>query len=162
MAATWRWRCGELPPAGPPVGPSGSGKSTFAPAAAGVDAASRWTTCARPDGLALGPAGQPRHSARGAGPAGRRARAGGTVVWDATSLNQQQRSLVQAVARRRDALITHAVFWSTGTSWPGATPPRHPVPPEVLAAQLRRFGPPYPGEAHRTCGLNVGHIALVL
>ncbi|MEV7233253.1 hypothetical protein AB0N06_04490 [Streptomyces sp. NPDC051020] len=26
----------------------------------------------------------------------------------------------------------------------------HPVPPRVLAAQLHRFGPPYPGQAHRT------------
>jgi len=26
----------------------------------------------------------------------------------------------------------------------------HPVPAKVLAAQLRRFEPPYAGEAHRT------------
>ena len=26
----------------------------------------------------------------------------------------------------------------------------HPVPPEVLTAQVRRFSPPYPGDAHRT------------
>ena len=51
-----------------------------------------------------------RRSAGGSGPARRGAgRRAATVVWDATSLNQHQRSLVHGVAARRDALVTHVV-----------------------------------------------------
>lgn len=76
---------------------------------------------------------------------------GGTVVWDATSLNQQQRSLVRTVARRRDALVTHAVMLVDEDELTRRNAGReHPVPPGVLAAQLHRFAPPYPGQAHRT------------
>ncbi|MEV5412542.1 AAA family ATPase [Thermopolyspora sp. NPDC052614] len=76
---------------------------------------------------------------------------GGTVVWDATSLNQHQRFLVHGVARRRDALITHAVLLidEDELARRNATRP-HPVPPGVLTTQLHRFVPPYPGHAHRT------------
>ena len=77
--------------------------------------------------------------------------AGGTVVWDATSLTRQQRSLVHAAAHRRDALITHAVVLVEEDEAVRRNARReHPVPPEVLTAQLRRFVPPYPGDAHRT------------
>ncbi|MET9657940.1 AAA family ATPase, partial [Streptomyces sp. NPDC006510] len=77
--------------------------------------------------------------------------AGGTVVWDATSLNVHQRSLVHAVARRRDALLTHAVALVDEAELIRRNGRRsHPVPPEVLTSQLHRFVPPYPGQAHRT------------
>lgn len=76
---------------------------------------------------------------------------GATVVWDATSLNPHQRSLVHAVAHRRDALLTHAVAWTGEDELTARNARRaHPVPPEVLDSQLRRFVPPYPGQAHRT------------
>ena len=58
---------------------------------------------------------------------------------------------MHAVARRRDALVTHAVVLVDEDELVRRNARRaHPVPPEVLAAQLRRFAPPYPGEAHRT------------
>jgi predicted kinase len=73
-----------------------------------------------------------------------------TVVWDATSLNRQQRSLVGGIAARRNALVTHAVLLIDPGLVAGRNAAReHPVPPGVLAAQLERFGPPYPAEAHR-------------
>jgi predicted kinase len=76
---------------------------------------------------------------------------GGTVVWDATSLNPHQRSLVHAVARRRDALTTHAVLLVDEDELARRNLEReHPVPPQVLTSQLHRFVPPYPGQAHRT------------
>ncbi|MYS85513.1 RNA ligase family protein [Embleya scabrispora] len=77
--------------------------------------------------------------------------AGGTVVWDATSLNGRQRAPVHAVAQRRDALITHAVLLVGEEESARRNAVReHPVPPAVRAAQQRRFAPPYPGQAHRT------------
>ncbi|WP_159062252.1 AAA family ATPase, partial [Streptomyces caniscabiei] len=77
--------------------------------------------------------------------------AGGTVVWDATSLTHQQRSLVHGLADRRNALRTHAVVLVDEDELVRRNGRRaHPVPPEVLTAQLRRFAPPYPGDAHRT------------
>ena len=83
--------------------------------------------------------------------------AGGTVVWDATSLNHQQRSLVHAVARRRDALLTQAVLLVDEDELIRRNTRRtHPVPPWVLTAQLRRFTPPYPGDAHRTWYVGAG------
>jgi predicted kinase len=73
------------------------------------------------------------------------------VVWDATSLSPRQRSLVHAVARRRDALTTHAVVLVAEDELVRRNEKReHPVPPQVLTAQLHRFVPPYPGQAHRT------------
>lgn len=77
--------------------------------------------------------------------------ASSTVVWDATSLNAHQRSLVHAVARRRDALLTHAVALVDEAELIRRNEHRsHPVPHGVLTSQLRRFVPPYPGQAHRT------------
>lgn len=76
---------------------------------------------------------------------------GGTVVWDATSLNRQQRSLVGAVAHWRDAFVTHAVLLVDEAELVRRNGVRqHPVPPDVLTGQLHRFVPPYPGDAHRT------------
>ncbi|GGW44224.1 RNA ligase family protein [Streptomyces xantholiticus] len=151
VAATWRWRDGDFPRLIHMVGPSGSGKSTFARSLRGVDAYVclddlRAARGCRADQKANGDvlrAGLDRLDTALA--------AGGTVVWDATSLGPHQRSRVHAVANRRNALTTHAVVLvdedelvrrnATG---------EHPVPPEVLTAQLHRFVPPYPGQAHRT------------
>jgi predicted kinase len=73
------------------------------------------------------------------------------VVWDATSINGQQRGVVQAVARRRDAWLTHAVLLVPEAELLRRNARReHPVPAGVLSTQLHRFVPPYPGEAHRT------------
>jgi predicted kinase len=151
VAATWRWRSGAFPKLIHMVGPAGSGKSTFARALPGVDTYVslddlREARGARADQRANGDVlreGLDRLDTALA--------AGGTVVWDATSLNKQQRSLVHAVAHRRDALITHAVVLVDEEELIRRNARReHPVPPEVLTAQLRRFGPPYPGDAHRT------------
>ncbi len=74
-----------------------------------------------------------------------------TVVWDATSLNRQQRAHVHAIAQRRDALITQVVLVVDEDELLRRNAVRpHPVPAEVLTAQLHRFSPPYPGQAHRT------------
>ena len=151
VASTWRWRSGDFPTLIQMVGPSGSGKSTFARELAGVSAYVslddlRAARGSRADQKANGNVlrtGLDRLDAALA--------AGGTVVWDATSLNRRQRSLVHTVARRRDALITNAVVLVDEDELIRRNERReHPVPPEVLTAQLHRFGPPYPGEGHRT------------
>ncbi|MFF9568248.1 RNA ligase family protein [Streptomyces sp. NPDC014685] len=151
VAATWRWRSGDFPRLVHLVGPSGSGKSTFARGLPGVGAYVslddlRLARGSRADQRANGEVlreGLDRLDAALA--------AGGTVVWDATSLNAHQRSLVHAVARRRDALLTHAVALVDEAELLRRNGRRdHPVPPEVLTSQLHRFVPPYPGQAHRT------------
>ncbi|MYV55093.1 ATP-binding protein, partial [Streptomyces sp. SID3212] len=151
-AATWRWRNGDFPRLIHLVGPSGSGKSTFAARLPGVD------THVSLDDLrqARGSRADQRANADVLREGLRRldtALAAGrtTVVWDATSLSRHQRSLVRAVARRRDALITQVVVLVGEEELVRRNATRaHPVPPEVLAGQLHRFDPPYPGEAHRT------------
>ncbi|MFE6128928.1 RNA ligase family protein [Streptomyces sp. NPDC056437] len=151
VAATWRWRSGDFPRLIQTVGPSGSGKSTFARGLPGIEAYIslddlREARGSRADQKANGDvlrAGLDRLDAALA--------AGGTVVWDATSLNAHQRSLVHSVARRRDALTTHAVALVDEEELVRRNARRtHPVPPEVLASQVHRFSPPYPGQAHRT------------
>ncbi|MFJ1710761.1 MULTISPECIES: RNA ligase family protein [unclassified Streptomyces] len=151
VAATWRWRGGEFPRLVQLVGPSGSGKSTFGRALPGVDTYLslddlRSARGSRADQKANGDVlreGLDRLDAA--------LTAGATVVWDATSLNAHQRSLVHAVARRRDALLTHAVALVDEAELIRRNGRRsHPVPPGVLTSQLRRFVPPYPGQAHRT------------
>jgi predicted kinase len=73
------------------------------------------------------------------------------VVWDATGIHPRQRASVHAPARRHDALLTHAVVLVEEEELHRRNGVRaHPVPPQVLDGQLRRFDPPYPGEAHRT------------
>ncbi|MEE1771959.1 RNA ligase family protein [Streptomyces sp. JV185] len=151
VAATWRWRSGDFPRLVQLVGPSGSGKSTFARALPGVD------TCLSLDDLRLARGSRADQKANG-----EVLREGldrldaalatdSTVVWDATSLNAHQRSLVHAVARRRDALLTHAVALVDEAELIRRNEHRgHPVPPGVLTSQLHRFVPPYPGQAHRT------------
>ncbi|MEV8398917.1 RNA ligase family protein [Streptomyces niveus] len=151
VAATWRWRAGNFPSLIQLVGPSGSGKSTFVGGLTGVGTRVsldelRETRGSRADQRANGDVlrdGRDRLD--------RALAAGGTVVWDATSLNRQQRSLVGAVAHRRDAFVTHAVLLVDEAELVRRNGVRqHPVPPDVLAGQLHRFVPPYPGDAHRT------------
>ncbi|AXE79584.1 RNA ligase family protein [Streptomyces atratus] len=151
VAATWRWRTGDFPRLVHLVGPSGSGKSTFARALPGVD------TYLSLDDLRLARGSRADQKANGEvlreglDRLDTALAAGGTVVWDATSLNTHQRSLVHAVARRRDALLTHAVALVDEAELIRRNERRtHPVPPQVLASQLHRFVPPYPGQAHRT------------
>ncbi|WP_216589668.1 RNA ligase family protein [Streptomyces brasiliscabiei] len=151
VAATWRWRSGAFPGLVQLVGPAGSGKSTFARALGGVD------TYIALDDLreARGARADQRANAdvlrAGLDRLDEALAAGGTTVWDATSLTHQQRSLVHTVAHRRDALITHAVVLVDEDELVRRdTRRRHPVPPGVLTGQLRRFAPPYPGDAHRT------------
>ncbi|GIJ56137.1 RNA ligase family protein [Virgisporangium aurantiacum] len=149
-AYTWRWRDGGFPRLVLTSGPSGSGKSTFI---AGLDN----TDVISLDDLrtARGDRGDQKantgilHSGLDALDAA--LAAGRSVVWDATSINGQQRGVVQAVARRRDAWLTHAVLLVPARELERRNARReHPVPAKVLDAQLHRFVPPYPGEAHRT------------
>ncbi|MEO3767477.1 RNA ligase family protein [Streptomyces sp. B5E4] len=151
VAASWRWRSGSFPKLVHLVGPSGSGKSTFAGNLAGTGAYVclddlRTARGSRADQRANGDvlrAGLDRLDAALAG--------GGTAVWDATSLNRHQRAAVHRVAARRDALVTHVVALVDEDELVRRNRARaHPVPPDVLIAQVHRFTPPYPGEAHRT------------
>ncbi|MFG3092381.1 RNA ligase family protein [Streptomyces antibioticus] len=149
VAATWRWRAGDFPRLLHLVGPSGSGKSAFAGRVDG--------TVVSLDGLRAARGSRADQKANGEVLREGLDRldgalaAGGTVVWDATSLNPHQRSLVHGVARRRDALITHAVLLTDEDELLRRNAGRaHPVPSDVLRDQLRRFVPPYPGQAHRT------------
>lgn len=156
VAATWRWRDGaSFPRLVQLCGPSGSGKSTYVRNLPGMEA------CISLDDLrgARGSRADQRDNAdvlregldRLDSALASAARRGGTVVWDATSLTAQQRGLAGAVARRRDALVTHAVLLVEEAELMRRNSTRtHPVPETVLTAQLRRFAPPYPGEAHRT------------
>jgi predicted kinase len=147
-AATWRWRDGAFPKLLHMVGVSGSGKSSTATALPGelislddlrTARGSRTDQSANQEVLREGLRLLDEALARGV-----------DVVWDATSLTRQQRGLVDAVARRRNALIEHLVHLAPESVLQERNASRaHPVPAKVLAAQLRRFEPPYPGEAHR-------------
>ncbi|MFB7782972.1 RNA ligase family protein [Streptomyces vinaceus] len=154
VAATWRWRDGRFPRLVQLCGPSGSGKSTYARGLPGVSAyiglddlraarGSRADQGANADVLREGLDRLDAALAAGAG---------STVVWDATSLTEQQRGLAAAVARRRDALVTQVVVLVEEEELVRRNAVRpHPVPAQVLATQLHRFSPPYPGQgaAHR-------------
>ncbi|GJF27876.1 hypothetical protein KNE206_05760 [Kitasatospora sp. NE20-6] len=151
VAATWRWRTGAFPRLVQLVGPSGSGKSRFAAGLPGTGARIslddlRQARGDRADQRANGDvlrAGLDRLDAALA--------TGAAAVWDATSLNRHQRAAVLAVAQRRDALVTQAVAVVGPDELVRRNAVRpHPVPAAVLAEQWRRYGPPYPGEAHRT------------
>ncbi|OEJ35473.1 RNA ligase family protein [Streptomyces subrutilus] len=157
VAATWRWREGTFPRLVQLCGPSGSGKSTFGRALPGVDA------CVSLDDLraARGSRADQRANAEVLSEGLDRLDAalarGGTVVWDATSLTDQQRGLAGSVARRHDALVTHAVVLVDEEELRRRNAVRpHPVPSEVLESQLHRFSPPYPGQAHRTWYIGAG------
>ncbi|WP_063753284.1 RNA ligase family protein [Streptomyces sp. NRRL S-87] len=154
VAATWRWRDGAFPRLVQLVGPAGSGKSTVAAALArAVPGAvcvslddlrtARGDRTDQSENAAVLRAGLDRLDAALA--------AGGTVVWDATSLTERQRLPVLDAARRRDALVTQVVTVVDEDELVrrnGSRP--HPVPAAVLDRQLRRYAPPYPGRAHRT------------
>jgi predicted kinase len=149
-ALTWRWRSGDFPRLVVTVGPSGSGKSRFATGLSGVDDIVSLDDLRRTRGSRADQRGNSEVLRTGLDRLGAALTGRRTVVWDATCLNRQQRSLVAGVAARRDAFVTHAVLLVD----PGLLAKRnadreHAVPAEVLAAQLNRFGPPYPGEAHR-------------
>ncbi|AXE25152.1 kinase [Streptomyces globosus] len=159
VAATWRWRDGRFPRLVQLCGPSGSGKSTYARSLPGIDAyialddlrAARGNRADQRDNAGILREGLDRLDAALA--------AGGTVVWDATSLTGQQRGLTAAVARRRDALVTHVVPLVEEAELVRRNGAReHPVPPRVLASQLHRFSPPYPGDGqgHRIRYLGAG------
>ncbi|WP_371494237.1 AAA family ATPase [Kitasatospora sp. NBC_00374] len=151
VALGWRWRSGDFPRLVVMSGPSGSGKSAFARALPGVDEVVSLDDLRQARGSRSDQRANPEILRAALDRLDTALAPGRTVVWDATSLNQQQRSLVQTVARRRDALTTHAVLLVGPDELARRNTSReHPVPPEVLAAQLGRFGPPYPGQAHRT------------
>ncbi|WP_326578744.1 AAA family ATPase [Streptomyces sp. NBC_00481] len=151
VAATWRWRSGAFPRLIQLVGPAGSGKSTFARGLTGVDVYVSLDDLRAARGARADQRANPDVLRAGLDRLDGALAAGGTVVWDATSLTHQQRSLVHAVAHRRNALLTHAVVLVDEDELIRRNTRReHPVPPEVLTAQLRRFAPPYPGDAHRT------------
>jgi predicted kinase len=153
VAATWRWREGAFPKVLHMVGVSASGKSSTATALAGRDN----TTLVSLDELRTERGSRSDQSANqevltvGLRLLDEALSQGADVVWDATSLTRQQRGLVGAVARRRNALTEYVVHLAPVSVVEERNVQRaHPVPAKVLAAQLRRFDPPYPGEAHRT------------
>ncbi|MFC0436050.1 RNA ligase family protein [Kutzneria buriramensis] len=147
---TWRWRSGDFPRLIAMIGPSGSGKSHFADSlkvdeVVSLDALreARGSREDQSDNNAIFHIAA-RQLERAL--TGRR-----TVVWDATSLNRRQRGMIQSVAAKRNALHTNAVLLVPEEELFRRNGARtHAVPPEVLSAQLERFSPPYPGEAHRT------------
>ncbi|MET9553204.1 RNA ligase family protein [Streptomyces sp. NPDC006645] len=157
VAATWRWRSGDFPSLIQLVGPSGSGKSTFAAGLTGIGTRVSLDELRESRGARADQRANEDVLRDGLDRLDRALAGGGAVVWDATSLNRQQRSLVGALARRRDAFVTYAVLLVDEPELVrrnGARP--HPVPPDVLAGQLRRFVPPYPGDAHRTWYVGAG------
>ncbi|MEO3854669.1 RNA ligase family protein [Acrocarpospora sp. B8E8] len=148
IARNWRRLSGDFPRLIVTVGPSGSGKSTFA--------AGRGDPIVSLDDLREA---RGSRSDQQANPAVYRdalrrldtlLAGGGTVIWDATALNRRQRSVLLKAAQRRDALTTYAVMLvrEDVVVQRNANRP-YPVPANVLTSQLRRFGPPFPGEAHR-------------
>jgi predicted kinase len=152
VAATWRWRDGVFPQVFHMVGVSGSGKSSTAGALGGRAN----TVLVSLDDLRAARGSRADQSANqqvlteGLRLLDEALAQGTNVVWDATSLMRQQRGLVDGIARRRNALVVHWVHLAPAAALEERNARRaHPVPPQVLAAQLRRFDPPYPGEAHR-------------
>ncbi|MET9610949.1 RNA ligase family protein [Streptomyces sp. NPDC006512] len=158
VAATWRWRdAASRPRLVQLCGPSGSGKSTFARTLPGVDAYVGLDDLRAARGSRADQRANPEVLREGLDRLDRALAAGGTVVWDATSLTEQQRGLAGAVAHRRDALVTHAVVLVGEAELLRRNAVRqHPVPEAVLTGQLRRFSPPYPGQAHRTWYVGAG------
>jgi predicted kinase len=149
-AVTWRWRSGDFPRLIVMVGPAGSGKSTFVSTLDVAEVVSL-------DDLRAEQGATAAVLHDGLDRLDKALARGGTVVWDATSLNRHQRSVVAAAAAGRDALVTHAVLVVGEEEAARRNAARaHPVPADVLAAQFRRFVPPYPGEAHRTWYIGAG------
>ncbi|MFG2983497.1 RNA ligase family protein [Streptomyces sp. NPDC048258] len=157
VAATWRWRDGTFPRLVQLCGPSGSGKSTFGRALPGVDTYISLDDLRTARGSRADQRANTEVLSEGLDRLDAALARGGTVVWDATSLTDQQRGLAGSVARRRDALVTHAVALVDEEELVRRNAVRpHPVPPQVLDSQLHRFSPPYPGQAHRTWYIGAG------
>lgn len=151
VALSWRWRTGNFPRLVVTVGPSGSGKSTFTSGLTGIAEVVSLDELRRANGARSGQRDNAAVLRAGLSRLDDALADDRTVVWDATSLNQHQRSLVHRVARRRDALVTHAVLVVDEQMLARRNAGReHSVPADVLATQLGRFAPPYPGEADRT------------
>ncbi|MBB5803935.1 putative kinase [Saccharothrix ecbatanensis] len=149
-AATWRWRSG-FPALVQMVGLSGSGKTTFAAGLPDVDVRVSLDDLRADAGDRADQRANGRVLRDGLDRLDAALRVHRTVVWDATSLVDQQRSLVHAVARRHDAMVTHAVVLVDEREVSRRNATRaHAVPAAVLDAQARRFSPPYPWQAHRT------------
>ena len=160
VAATWRMRDARFSRLIQFVGPSGSGKSTFAADLADVadvvsmddlreSRGSRADQSANSDvlGMALH---RLESSLRTHG-------SGGQVIWDATSLNRQQRGLVLRRAEKTSAWSTLAVFLVDEPELLRRNAVRaNPVPEHVLTHQLHRYQPPYPGESHRIWYVGAG------
>jgi len=148
---TWRWRSGDFPRLIAMIGPSGSGKSQFIAAHKGIDEVVSLDDLREARGSRSDQSANAAIFHVGVRQLERALKPGRTVVWDATSLNRRQRGMIETVAARRDALVTNAVLLVPADELVRRNAGRkHPVPPEVLSAQLGRFSPPYPGEAHRT------------
>ncbi|GAA1963760.1 hypothetical protein GCM10009838_21120 [Catenulispora subtropica] len=152
VAATWRWRDGDYPRLTHMVGISGSGKSTLVTSLAKAPG----TEVVSLDDLRAARGSRANQSAnqevfREAVSQLEELLAKGTsVIWDATSLTRSQRKLVDRVGQRRNALIEHRVLVLSAEELALRNRKReHPVPEDVLAAQIRRYEPSYPGEAHR-------------
>ncbi|WP_405532748.1 AAA family ATPase [Streptomyces avidinii] len=160
VAATWQWRAGTFPRLVQMCGPSGSGKSTFGRGLPGVDTYISLDELREARGSRTDQRSNAEVLSEGLDRLDAALARGGTVVWDATSLTDQQRGLAGSVARRRDALVTHAVVLVEEAELVrrnGVRP--HPVPAPVLASQLHRFSPPHAGQAHRTWYIGAaGHV----
>ena len=156
VAATWRWRSGDFPTLVHLVGLSGSGKSTFA-AGLSADAVVSLDDLRAEAGDRADQRANARVLRAGLDRLDAALRTHRTVVWDATSLVEPQRAVVHAVARRHDAIVTHAVLLVDDREVARRNATRaHAVPPPVLDAQARRFSPPYPWQAHRTWYVGAG------
>jgi len=164
VAYGWRWRAGQFPRLVLTVGPSGSGKSSF------VERTLKGASLVSLDELraARGSRADQGANAEVLREGLERLEAllaplaeGQSAVWDATALTAQQRSLPLSVARRRDALVTCAVFLVPDAVLAERNARRtHGVPDAALAAQMERFAPPYPGDAHRIWYIDVsGRVA---
>lgn len=151
VAATWRWRSGDFPVLVQLVGLSGSGKTTFAAGLPDVDVRVSLDDLREEAGDRADQRANAKVLRAGLDRLDAALRAHRTVVWDATSLVEQQRAVVHAVARRHDAMVTHAVVLVDEREVARRNGTRaHAVPAAVLDAQVRRFSPPYPWHAHRT------------
>ncbi|MFD9406014.1 RNA ligase family protein [Streptomyces sp. NPDC059989] len=157
LSATWRWRDAAFPRLVQLCGPSGSGKSTFARSLPGVSAYVSLDDLRAARGSRADQRANSDVLREGLDRLDTALAAGGTVVWDATSLTEQQRGLAGSVARRRDALVTQAVVLVEEAELLRRNAVRaDPVPAQVLTTQLHRFSPPYPGRAHRTWYVGTG------
>lgn len=148
LQATFHERTLDVPTLVGTVGPSGSGKTTL------VRAAFPDHRVISLDDLRAGRGDRADQSGNDEILAAALARldgalqAGESVVWDATLLVPMQRELLQSVARRTGALTKWVVFARDRQALERTNRERaHAVDDVVLAAQLQRYRPPYPGDA---------------